>query len=189
MRCQHHHHFRALAGRGDVVYGCPQNAYRGETVCKNNVRVFRQALEGKLLSGLQDQVMRPGAVECILDNFESAVLKALDDLGGELEQMRKRKAELEREVANLTQAVAQGDFSPALRAALVVREREIGEITAKLLECRPDSLRVKLRDIRSLWFTTCGIFARSSAPTRPKRGQHSQSTSAKSRLHRTASAT
>lgn len=46
-------------GRGDVVYGCPQNAYRGDTVCKNNLRVFRQALEGKLLSGLQDQVMRP----------------------------------------------------------------------------------------------------------------------------------
>lgn len=119
MRCQHHHHFRALAGRGDVVYGCPQNAYRGETVCKNNVRVFQQALEGKLLSGLKDQVMRPGAVEYILDNFESAVLKALD-LGGELEQMRKRKAELEREVANLAQAAAPCDFSPALRAALSV---------------------------------------------------------------------
>lgn len=136
-------------GRGDVVYGCPQNAYRGETVCKNNVRVFRQALEGKLLSGLGEQVMRPEAVEYVLDNFESAVLKALDDLGGELNQLSKRKDELEREVANLTQAIAQGDFSAALRAALVAREREIGEITARLLESRPDSLRVKLRDIRS----------------------------------------
>jgi len=73
----------------------------------------------------------------------------LDDLGGELNQLSKRKDELEREVANLTQAIAQGDFSAALRAALVAREREIGEITARLLESRPDSLRVKLRDIRS----------------------------------------
>jgi hypothetical protein len=93
--------------------------------------------------------MRPEAVEYVLDNFESAVLKASDDLGGELNQMSKRKDELEREAANLTQAIAQGDFSPALRAALVAREREIGEITARLLESRPDSLRVKLRDIRS----------------------------------------
>jgi hypothetical protein len=31
----------------------------------------------------------------------------------------------------------------------VDREREIGEITAKLLEARPDSVRVKLRNIRS----------------------------------------
>jgi len=85
----------------------------------------------------------------VLDNFESAVLQALDDLGGELEQMRGRKDELEREIAHLTYAVAQGDFSPALRAALVAREREISEITAKLLENRPDSLRGKIRDIRN----------------------------------------
>jgi hypothetical protein len=77
------------------------------------------------------------------------LLKALDNLGGELERMHRRKQELQREVTNLTHVVAQGDFSPALRAALVDREREIGEITAKLLDARPDSLRVKLRNIRS----------------------------------------
>jgi hypothetical protein len=54
-----------------------------------------------------------------------------------------------REVANLAHAVAQGDFSPALRVALADREREIAEITAKVLESRPDSLRVKLRNLRS----------------------------------------
>ena len=97
-------------GRDDVVYGCPQNAFRGETVCKNNLRVFRKALEGKLLAELQDQIMRPEAAEYVLDNFESALLKALDDLGGELEQMRKRKGELEREIANLTDAIAQVIF-------------------------------------------------------------------------------
>jgi hypothetical protein len=63
--------------------------------------------------------------------------------------MRRRKDQLEREVANLAQAVAQGDFSPELRAALVTREREISEISAKLLESRPDSLHIKLRNIRS----------------------------------------
>jgi site-specific DNA recombinase len=111
-------------GRCDVVYGCPQNAYRGDTVCKNSVRVFRRALEQKLLSGLQAQIMRSEAIGYVLDNFESAVLKALDNLGGELDHMRKRKDELEREIANLTQAVAQGDFSPALRArSLCARAR------------------------------------------------------------------
>ena len=93
--------------------------------------------------------MRPEAVEYVLDNFESALLKELDNLGAELDRMRRRKDELEREVGNLAHVVAQGDFSPALRAALVDREREIGDITAKLLESRPDSLRVELRNIRS----------------------------------------
>jgi hypothetical protein len=64
-------------------------------------------------------------------------------------QIRGRKEGLERKVANLDDVVARGDFSPTLRAALVDREREIADITAKLLKSRPDSLRVKLRNIRS----------------------------------------
>jgi site-specific DNA recombinase len=136
-------------GRSDVVYGCPQNTFRGASVCTNGVRVFRRALEERLLHGLQQQIMRPEAVEYILESFEGQLLKALDNLGGELDRMHRRKQELEREVGNLAHVVAQGDFSPALRAALVDREREMGEITAKLFESRPDSLRVKLRNIRS----------------------------------------
>ena len=136
-------------GRSDVVYGCPQNTFRGASVCTNSVRVFRRALENRLLDGLQAQIMRPEAVEYVLERFEAELVKALDNLGGELEQMQRRKEALEREVANLANVVAQGDFSPALRAALVDRERQIGEMTAKLLESRPDSLRGKLRDIRT----------------------------------------
>jgi hypothetical protein len=112
------------------------------------VRVFRKALEERLLGGLQEQIMRPEAVEYVLERFEAELVKALDNLGGELEQMRRRKEALEREVANLANVVAQGDFSPALRAALVDRERQIGQITGKLLESRPDALRTKLRNIR-----------------------------------------
>jgi len=50
-------------GRSDVVYGCPQNAYRGETVCTNSVRIFRHALEQKLLDGLQEQVIQPEVID------------------------------------------------------------------------------------------------------------------------------
>ena len=58
--------------------------------------------------------------------------------------------ELEHEIGNLANFVAQGDCSPGLRGALVDREREISDITAKLLEARPDSLQTKLRNIRTL---------------------------------------
>ncbi len=135
-------------GRSDVVYGRPQNAFRGTCVCTNGVRVFRKALEERLLTALQEQVIRQEAVEYVLDNFETEFLKAVDNLGGELEQMRRRKEELEREIVNLTNFVAQGECSPGLRAALVDRERQISEITARLLDAHPDSLRAKLRNIR-----------------------------------------
>jgi len=57
------------------------------------------------------------------------------------------------EVTNLANAIGQGDFSPALRRALADRERQIDEITTKLLEARPDSLRSKLRNISSFVVT------------------------------------
>ncbi|SRR6266581_7904162 len=125
-------------GRSDVVYGCPQNAFRGACVCANGVRVFRKALEERLLTALQEQVIRQEAVEYVLDNFETEFLKAVDNLGGELE----------REIVNLTKFVAQGECSPGLRAALVDRERQISEITARLLDAHSDSLRATLRNIR-----------------------------------------
>jgi site-specific DNA recombinase len=88
-------------GRSDVVYGCPQNTFRGASVCTNSVRIFRRALESRLLDGLQEQIMRPEAVDYVLERFEGELVKALENLGGELEQMRRRKETLESEVANL----------------------------------------------------------------------------------------
>jgi hypothetical protein len=112
--------------------------------------VFRHPLEEKLLHGLQEQVLRPEVIEYTLAKFEDELLKAVDDLGGELEQMRRRKNELDRDIANLTKVIARGDFSPALRAALVEREQEVADITAKIFEARPDSVTSKVSNIRRL---------------------------------------
>jgi len=136
-------------GRSDVLYGCPQNALRGPSVCPNGVRIYRRVLEIKLLKAIQEQIVRPEAVEYVLERFEEEVAKALTNLSGELKQMCRRKDVLSREVANLANVVAQGQFSPALRAALADREREIADITGKLLEARPDSLQTRLRYIRA----------------------------------------
>jgi hypothetical protein len=70
---------------------------------------------------LQQQIMRPEAVDYVLERFEAELVKALENLGGELEQMRRRKEALESEVTNLANAIVQGDFSPALRRALADR--------------------------------------------------------------------
>jgi len=116
-------------------------------------------------------------------------VKALDNLSGELEQMHRRKEALESEVANLANVIAQGDFSPALRGALADRERQIGEITTKLLEARPDSLRSKLRNIRSFVVSRMQNFGLSSTLTSPMCAQNWQSTSKESRSLRTAKRT
>jgi hypothetical protein len=101
-------------GRGDVLYGCPQNALRGTSVCSNGVRIYRRTLEVKLLSAIQEQIVKPEAVEYVLERFQDELTKALNNLDGELDQMRRRKEALEREVANLANAVAPGRFLTSL---------------------------------------------------------------------------
>lgn len=73
----------------------------------------------------------------------------MQDLSGDLARMRRRKEQLEREVANLANIVAQGDFSSTLRAALVDREREISQITDKLIGAESDAIQARLRNVRS----------------------------------------
>lgn len=75
-------------------------------------------------------------------------ITGLVPLRGEVE-IEKREKKTNHPKSDDTHAVAKGDFSPALRVALGDREREIAEITAKVLESRPDSMRVKLRNLRS----------------------------------------
>jgi hypothetical protein len=80
--------------------------------------------------------------------------------------MHRRKVELQREVSNLANVVAQGDFSLALRTAL---------------EGLPDSLCVKISNIRSFCRAPhAGTFGLSSILTRRRRVPSLQSTSIKS---------
>ncbi len=137
-----------VSGRGQrhhASYGCPLNAHRG--VCSNSLRIRRDVIEKSILAKLQVEVLRPEVVEYTLDRFEKELLKAMENLGGELEQMRQRKAKIKSEVRQLTRALADG-YSPALTAELAEREKELDAITDRLLESQPRSVQAYLRDIR-----------------------------------------
>ncbi len=142
-----------VAGRGrnhtSASYGCPMNALRGESVCSNSLRIRRDVLERELLAKLQEKVLREEVVEYTLERFEQELVKALDNLGGELEGMRRRKSELEEELCRLTAAVAELGHSPSLLEGIAERERELRGITDRLLESGPDSVRSRVKAIRS----------------------------------------
>ena len=139
-----------VTGRGqrvDAAYGCPLHVYRG--VCGNSLRIRRDVLEKRLLERLQSEVLRKEVIEYTLARFESELEKALRSLGGELEQMRRRKVQLEGEVKNLTRAIADGHYSAAIMAEITEKEGELRGITDKLLEARPDSIRGRVEEIRT----------------------------------------
>lgn len=141
-----------IAGRGrnhpNQTYGCPMNFHRGDTVCPNRLRVQRQALEKELLAKLQDQVLREEVVDYILDRFEEEVVHELEKISGEMNQMRARKSELETEARRLAAGLASGIHSPTVMAEIASREREIGDISERLLSSHSSSVHSRIKTLR-----------------------------------------
>jgi hypothetical protein len=75
--------------------------------------------------------------------------------------MERRKRELGKELKNLTRALAGGQLSPTIMAAIAEREREITEITERVVSSNENSIKTrvevmtatanaKLKDLRGL---------------------------------------
>ncbi|MGC2333748.1 MAG: zinc ribbon domain-containing protein, partial [Candidatus Acidiferrales bacterium] len=142
-----------VAGRGrnhnNQTYGCPMNFSRGDSVCPNRTRVRRDVLERQLLAGLQEKVLREEVVNYIIDRFEVELTKELKSIGGEMERMRKRKGELDIQIANLADGLAMGIHSPTIMVEIAKREREVSEISDRLLSSRPESIHSRIEKLRT----------------------------------------
>jgi len=101
-------------------YGCANRVNRGATVC-GGVSVSRSRAEQRLLAEVREVMLSPSEIAAIQIEVQS-VLSAMPDTG-------RRRAELEREVRNLTQAVAQAGWSAALGDRLRKAEAELSQLT------------------------------------------------------------
>ena len=63
--------------------------------------------------------------------------------------MRKRKAKLQAEVANLAKVVASGVHSPTVIAGIAEREREISDISDRLTSSDTGSIRSRVEKLRA----------------------------------------
>jgi site-specific DNA recombinase len=127
-------------------YGCSQHFYRG--ACPNNLLERQDWLEKRLLSELQDEVLKPEAIEYVIAEFGRQLKGALENLSSELSEMRERKAKIETELGRLTATAAQTGPSFFLVEAINDRERQLRDITERLLSAGPGSLESHLSGIR-----------------------------------------
>jgi hypothetical protein len=131
---------------GHAHYGCPLNAFRG--TCSNKLRIRKDILETQLLAKLQNEILRDDVIEYALNKFEEGLKKRMKDVSGQLSRMEIRKRKLEKELTNLTKAVATGLDSPSIRAEIVNREREIQAINEQVISSKPESVKTKINDTR-----------------------------------------
>ena len=132
--------------QGHRSYGCPQNYYRG--ACKNNLKERQDHLEAKLLAGLQTTVLQSDAIEYALVEFQRQLAQALSTMEDDLGRARDRKAQLEKELANLIGAIASTGHSPCMATAIGERERELRTITEHLLGSEQQAVAPQLGDLR-----------------------------------------
>ena len=131
---------------GHAHYGCPMNAFRN--TCSNNVRIRRDILESQLLNKLQTEVLREEVVEYALAKFEEELNKTIRNVSSQMGRLEQKRKKLEKELRNLSGAIASGLDSATVRAEIVDRERQIRDIGSQIVSAKPESVRTKIQDTR-----------------------------------------
>ena len=124
------------------------HAYRGESACTNSLLVDKSLLEARLLAGLQAKVLHPAVITYTVRRFEeelARIAKREED-----SSVVRRKAAIEKQIANLTEAIAGGQVLRSLTEKIAVLERELAEVDAKLSLARPLSVRPRCQILGDL---------------------------------------
>jgi hypothetical protein len=113
--------------------------------CKNTARIRRDRLEERLLGNLPEQIMREEVVDYVMDKFQAGLLKEMERLPGRMDRTQRKERAVERELANLANAVAAGQHAPTIMAAIAAaREREISDITEQVVSSSEDSIKSRI---------------------------------------------
>jgi hypothetical protein len=128
-------------------YGCSQHFNRG--ACSNAVLIRRDWIEERLLDELQNQVLKPEAIDYVLNEFGSHLKEAFSKLTNQMAQMRERRQKLEGELKRLAETAAETGPSAFLVAAIHEREQQLREITDQLLAGGSGSVDAHMSEIRN----------------------------------------
>jgi site-specific DNA recombinase len=128
-------------------YVCTGYFNRG--VCQNSLYIRRDELEERLLANLQSDLLKPAVVDFAIAECGRQLRSALANFSDEVVQLRQRKAKLEREIGNFSEAIAEAGHSKYLLEEISAREREVGAIADRLLSAAPDSVESRIEGIRA----------------------------------------
>lgn len=104
-------------------YGCAAHHDRGNTVC-TGMYIRRDTTESRILSAVRDIFLSPESLTIIQENARQVMQEQTRDTAAASETSHARLPELEREIRNLTDAVACAGWSQSLSERLAEKETE-----------------------------------------------------------------
>jgi hypothetical protein len=117
-------------------YRCSFHVTKGPAVCSNGMSIRQEVLDAKLLDKFRT-ALTPDMIEYLV----AATNRLLQGLHGatphEITTVTEERQVVERELSNLVEFVAKGDFSsPRLRDEIRAREQRLGELDQRLERLR-----------------------------------------------------
>lgn len=103
-------------------YGCAAHKDRGPAVCAG-VRIRRQVAELRLTAHVRDELLAPARLAELERQVRERLAAIQRESAGAHRQAAARRAELDREIERLTDAIAAVGISPALAERLKKAER------------------------------------------------------------------
>jgi len=138
----------ARANTSRSEYGCSLHAQRGDAVCKNDLRIQRKQLEESLLTGLQDKVLREEFIDYVICGLKEELKQKHEELELWKKTLQAEAERIELELKHLIEAIAAGNSSPTVMAAISEREARLREIRDQAIKPGPGSFQEKLDDLR-----------------------------------------
>lgn len=113
-------------------YGCASYTNGGSAACGNRRRVKRAVIEEKLVETMRKDLVTREAVAGVMRHLRAVALEQRAGTDTTDKARLARKAKLEREVANLSDAIASGALreSPALAGRLQAAEAELATLAS-----------------------------------------------------------
>jgi site-specific DNA recombinase len=137
---------RAKTSRSE--YGCSLHTQRGDSVCKNDLRIQRHDSEDRLLAGLQERVLREEFIDYVICGLQEELRQRHTAFDSWLKTLREEKQRIEMELKRLVEMIATGSGSQSIMAAITEREARLREITKQAVEPGPGSVQEKLGELR-----------------------------------------
>lgn len=131
--------YSVICGKApNVRYGCPN--YRFRKTCTNRVTILRKRLEQQLIAALSRNLLRPELEDDIARQFSEQLKAAVENearLANEAvsngPRLREQRSELQRQAANVVDAIRQHGISPFLSTELATLESSLAEIDRQLV--------------------------------------------------------
>ena len=132
-------------------YGCSAHHKRGATVCENNVVQRMEAIDDAVLTAIGGEVLRPAVIMAVID----AVVAELKPqaLKRTVDRQRKALCDVEREIGNLTKAIAAGGPLESLLVELKASEGRRAELVASIESA--DAVDVRRLDRKGIERQVC----------------------------------